>query len=254
MTKTGNKIIELNNVSFAYDRGSKVLENITLSINTGERVGIIGANGTGKSTLFKLLTGLLYADGDIKVGGLEVNKKNLEAIRKRVGFALQDSDNQLFMPTLYDDLVFGPRNYGLSATDAEKAADAALSKMGIMELKNRSNMRMSGGEKRMAAIATILAMNPDIILMDEPSITLDPYNRRKLINNLNTMDQTLLVASHDLDMIYETCERVILIDEHRIKADGPAKEILTDRTLLEGSHLELPLCFQSSIPYNRESN
>ena len=254
MDKSVELVIELNGLHFAYDEKTSVLEDINLKVRKGERIGIIGANGAGKSTLFKLLTGLLTGRGEVMIKGTKLEKKTLCEIRKRMGLVLQDSDNQLFMPTLFDDMAFGPRNYGKSKEETEIAVNKALGMLGIEELKYRSCMRMSGGEKRMAAIATILAMEPEIILMDEPSITLDPYNRRNLINNLNEMDQTLLIASHDLDMILETCERVILIDNAKITADGRAEDILSDKELLEQCHLELPLCFQQAMPYNRDSN
>jgi len=155
---------------------------------------------------------------------------------------LQNSDNQMFMPTVYEDMIFAPLNYGLSREEAEYRVDKALEHLGLMELKYRHNHRMSGGEKRMAAIATILAMEPDVILMDEPTSALDPYNRRIVINTIRGLKQTKLIASHDLDMILDSCERVILLDNGRIVADGPADIILRDRKLLEAHRMELPLC------------
>jgi len=244
-------IIKLDNVGFSYDGKAFVLKDITFMAAAGERIGIIGANGTGKSTLFKIMMGLLTAEGSIEIGGFKLNRKNLAEIRKKTGLVLQDSDNQLFMPTLFDDMMFGPMNYGKSAEESEACVNRALSQLEIEHLKDRGVGRMSGGEKKLASIAVIMAMEPEIILMDEPSTGLDPYNRRRLINNLNAMTQTLLIASHDLDMILETCERVILIDEGRIIADGPAPVILKDEKLLTERHLELPLCFQTCMPYNK---
>ena len=237
-------IIEINNASFAYEADHTVIKNLTLNIAKGESVGLIGANGTGKSTLLKMLMGLLGHRGSVKVLGLEVEKKNLAAIRQKLGFVFQDSDSQLFMPTVYDDLAFAPRNYGLSPEETEKAVDEALSRLDIMELKYKQNYKMSGGEKRMACIAVALAMKPEVLLMDEPSNALDPYNRCTLINNLNRIGETKLIASHDLDMILQTCERVVLMDKSGIRADGAAREILTDKELLESCRLELPLCMQ----------
>ncbi len=237
-------MIQIKHVSFSYDKKTPVITDLNLSINAGERVGLIGANGTGKSTFLKMLTGLLGHEGSLQVCGMEVEKKNLAAVRRKLGFVFQDSDSQLFMPTVYDDLAFGPRNYGMSSEEVEKCVDEALERTGIPHLKYRENYKLSGGEKRMVSIATILAMKPEIILMDEPSIALDPYNRRTLINNLNTLTETKLIASHDLDMILDTCDRVILMDHGTIRADGPVREILLDKELLESSHLELPLRFQ----------
>lgn len=237
-------MIKIENASFGYDKEHKIISNLNLQIQEGEKVGLIGANGTGKSTLLKMLTGLIGHEGSIKVCGLEVEKKNLPEIRKSLGFVFQDSDSQLFMPTVYDDIAFGPRNYGMKKEEIEACVDQALERTGISHLKYKENYKMSGGEKRMACIATILAMKPRIILMDEPSIALDPYNRRNLINNLNSMPETKLIASHDLDMILDVCDRVILMNQGAICADGPADKILTDQTLLEPCHLELPFCYQ----------
>ncbi|MDO4617568.1 MAG: ABC transporter ATP-binding protein [Lachnospiraceae bacterium] len=246
-----NNVIELKGASFAYDKEHPILCNLSFRIQRGESVGLIGANGTGKSTLMKLLTGLLGHQGQVQVLGKEVEKKNLPEIRKSLGFVFQDSDSQLFMPTVYDDIAFAPRNYGMSREEVEQRVDEALERAEITHLKYKQNYKMSGGEKRMACIAVVMAMKPEIVLLDEPSITLDPYNRRTLINNLNEMTETKLIASHDLDMIYETCERVILMDQTGIRADGPAEEILRDRALLEECHLELPFCFSDPKPRKR---
>ncbi|MBQ0000167.1 MAG: ABC transporter ATP-binding protein [Clostridiales bacterium] len=238
------KAIEVTDAGFAYEKGLPVIRNLSLSIEEGESVGLIGANGCGKSTLMKMLSGLIGHEGSIRICGTEVEKKNLAQIRKQLGYVFQDSDSQLFMPTVFDDMAFAPRNYGMGKEDVEKAVDEALERTGITHLKYKQNYKMSGGEKRMACIATILAMRPEIVLMDEPSITLDPYNRRTLIRNLNDMKETKLIASHDLDMILETCERVILMDGSGIRADGDAEHILKDKALLEECHLELPFCLQ----------
>ena len=238
------KMIEFQNVSFSYDGEGPVVENLSFTIQDGESVGLIGANGAGKSTIMKLLLGLLSGKGQILVDGLAVNKQNLPAIRQKIGFVLQDSDNQMFMPTVYEDMIFGPRNYGLSKEETEQRVDAVLNRLGLVELKHRYNHKISGGEKRMAAIATILTMEPETILMDEPSTALDPVNRRTVINTINTLPQTKLIASHDLDMILDTCQRVILLSHGKIAADGPAERILRDQALLEANRMELPFCLQ----------
>ncbi|MBQ1465421.1 MAG: ABC transporter ATP-binding protein, partial [Eubacteriaceae bacterium] len=235
---------EFRNVSFGYDRTSPVIRDLSFKINDGETVGLIGANGAGKSTVMKLILGLLSGEGEILLDGVEVKKETLSDIRKKIGFVLQDSDDQMFMPTVYEDMIFGPMNYGMSREEADKKADEVLEKLGITGLKHRHNHRLSGGEKRMAAIATILAMEPEVILMDEPTAALDPYNRRIVINAVNGLSQTRIITSHDLDMIMDTCERVILLSSGRIAADGPAETILRDRALLEENRLELPLCLQ----------
>ena len=217
---------------------------MSFSIGKGESVGLIGANGAGKSTIMKLLLGLLSPDsGRVLIDSTEVKKETLAEIRAKLGFVLQNSDNQMFMPTVYEDMIFGPLNYGLPRDEVDRRVDEVLERLGLEYLKNRYNHRISGGEKRMAAIATILAMEPEAILMDEPTSALDPYNRRIVINTIRELGQTKLIASHDLDMILDTCDRVILISGGRVAADGEAMEILTDRELLEANRMELPFCF-----------
>ncbi len=236
-------MIEFDQVSFEYEKGKPVLTDVSFSVEPGESVGLIGANGAGKSTILKLILGLIRpTSGTVNVFGLETVKENLAGIRKRAGFVLQDPDDQMFMPTVLDDMLFAPLNYGMSREEAEAKADAVLKELGLEYLKERYNHRISGGEKRMAAIATILTMEPEMILMDEPSSSLDPYNRRKVIDTVKALPQTRLITSHDLDMILDTCSRVILISGGRIAADGPAEEILTDKALLEANRMELPLC------------
>ena len=237
-------MIEFRNVSFSYESDTPVVEDLSFTIQPGEAVGLIGANGAGKSTIMKLLLGLLWGSGEIVLDGLTMNKQNLPRIRQKVGFVLQDSDNQMFMPTVYEDMIFGPRNYGLSKAEAENRVDEVLNRLGLQSLKHRYNHKISGGEKRMAAIATILAMEPETILMDEPSTALDPVNRRAVINTINSLPQTKLIASHDLDMILDTCQRVILLSHGKIAADGDTETILRDKSLLEANRMELPFCLQ----------
>ena len=237
-------MLEFRDVSFFYEAGIRVLDHLNFSIRKGESVGLIGANGAGKSTIMKRMLGLLQGEGQIFVDGLPVEKKNLPVIRQKIGFVLQDSDNQMFMPTVYEDMIFGPMNYGLSKEEAEKRVDRVLRELNLEELKHRHNHKLSGGEKRMAAIATILAMEPEMVIMDEPSTALDPCNRRTVINTINRLPQTKLIASHDLDMILDTCQRVILLSHGRIAADGAADTILRDKELLEANRMELPFCLQ----------
>jgi len=237
-------MIVCQKVGYSYDRERRALEDITFSIARGESVGLIGANGAGKSTLMKALLGLLPAEGRILVDGIPVEKATLPRIRRKLGFVLQNSDNQMFMPTVYEDMLFAPLNYGLSRQEAEARVDDALDRLGLQALKHRHNHRISGGEKRMAAIATILAMGPEALLMDEPTAALDPFNRRLVIDIIRGLPQTRLITSHDLDMILDTCDRVILLAGGRIAADGPAEALLRDRALLEANRLELPLRLQ----------
>lgn len=241
-------MIEFDNVSFAYESGAPVIKGLSFRIEDGEAVGLIGANGAGKSTIMKLVLGLVQGEGRILVDDIEVNKDNLGKIRKKLGFVLQNSDNQMFMPTVYEDMMFGPLNYMVSREDADKKVNEVLDRLGLQYLKNKYNHKISGGEKRMAAIATILAMNPDTILMDEPTSSLDPFNRRTVIRTICGLSQTKIITSHDLDMIMDTCSRVILLSKGCIAADGPVQEILRNRNLLEAHRMELPLRLQHSQP------
>ena len=234
-------MIEFQNVSFSYEKERPVLRDLSFRIETGEAVGLIGANGAGKSTVMKLLLGLLDGEGKILVDGVEVGRDTLGEVRRKLGFVLQNSDNQMFMPTVYEDMIFAPLNYGLTREEADARVDAVLARLGLEELKQRYNHKISGGEKRMAAIATVLAMEPEAVLMDEPSSALDPYNRRVVINTIRELPQTKLMTSQDLDMILDTCSRVILLSRGGVAADGPAEEILRDRALLEANRMELPL-------------
>ena len=240
-------MLKVEHVSFSYEKGPPVLEDLSFHIAPEERVGLIGANGAGKSTLMKLFLGLHPCrQGEIYVGGNLVSRENLQQVRRTLGFVLQDSDNQMFMPTVFEDMMFAPLNNGLSREDAEERVDAVLERLGLTELKHRYNHKISQGEKRMAAIATILAMDPAVLLMDEPTTALDPYNRRKVIRTIRTLPQTILIASHDLDMILDTCGRVLLLSQGRLAADGPADVILRDRELLEKNRMELPLCLSGT--------
>ena len=235
-------MIEFKDVSFSYERGTPVIEHLSFRIEAGQSVGLIGANGAGKSTVMKLLLGLVSGEGEVLVDGTPVQKTTLSQIRRKLGFVLQNSDHQMFMPTVYEDMMFAPLNYGVPRDQAEQRVDAVLAQLGLEDLKHRHNHRISGGEKRMAAIATILAMEPEAILMDEPTAALDPYNRRIIINTIRDLKQTKLITSHDLDMILDTCERVILLSDGKIVADGRADDILRNRELLEANRMELPFC------------
>lgn len=239
-------MIRFEDVSFTYEKGQPILSSLSFRICDGEAVGLIGANGAGKSTLMKVLLGLLPHEGRIFVDDLEVNRQNLRAVRRKLGFVLQNADNQMFMPTVYEDIMFAPLNNGMKREEAEAKTDEVLEALGISALKHRHNHRLSGGEKRMAAIAAVLAMSPEAVLMDEPTAALDPYNRRVVIETVNALSVTKVITSHDLDMILDTCERVILLSNGHIAADGSAKEVLGNRALLEANRLELPLCLQGN--------
>ena len=238
--------IDVEHLSFGYEKGSEILSQISLHAAQSDSIGLIGANGVGKSTFLKLLVGLyLDFEGTIRIGNLPVERSTLPAIRSKIGYVFQDSDSQLFMSTAYEDIAFAPRNYGLPESEVQSRVEQALRLTGIENLRDKQIYKMSGGEKKLVSIATILSMTPDIILMDEPSIALDPRNRRNLIHILNTFDHLKIIASHDLDLILDTCERTILMSDGKIICDGSTKEILTDKELLEANGLELPFCLQS---------
>lgn len=230
--------ISVSNLSFSYEKNLKTLEHINIEAGENESIGIIGANGVGKSTLLKLMVGLYTNfEGTIRVEGIPMEKNMLSKIREKIGYVFQDSDSQLFMSTVYDDVAFAPRNYGFREDIVEKRVDGALEMVNISHLKQKHTYKLSGGEKKLASIATILSMTPDIILMDEPSIALDPRNRRNLIAILNQFKHLKIIASHDLDMIEKTCERTILMNNGRIIKDGNTEEILNDKKLLEENGL-----------------
>ncbi|MDD5832591.1 MAG: ABC transporter ATP-binding protein [Clostridiales bacterium] len=234
--------MKLENVTFSYDKSRVILDNVSFSTVQGEHIGIVGANGAGKTTMLKLMVGLLMVQGGrISVGDITVARDTLPQIRKHIGYVFQDSDSQLFMPTVVEDVMFGPRNYGYSEEEAERMAEDAMKLTGSEHLKNRQIHKLSGGEKKLTAIASVLALKPEVIIMDEPTNSLDPGNRRRLINVLNELKCTELIATHDLDMVWDICGRVILLSEGRVAASGPTRDILTDKELLEANGLELPL-------------
>lgn len=238
-------LVELANLSYTYPDGTMALEGVSLRIIHGEAVGLVGANGAGKSTLLKHLSGCLTPmSGTVRVGDSPLTKKTVKDIRRHVGTIFQDSDDQLFMPTVYDDVAFGPINLGLPPEEVALRVKASLEQVGAVHLAERPPYRLSGGEKKAVAIATVLAMEPDILIMDEPSASLDPKARRQLINLLKTFTHTKLIATHDLDLVLDLCERTIIMHDGRLVADGPTREIFADEALLEANNLEKPLSMQ----------
>lgn len=237
--------IDVEQLSFAYENGYPAIKNVSFHGKEQDSIGIIGANGAGKSTLLKILIGLNPGfSGSVRILGLPVEKKNLAQIRSRVGYVFQDSDSQLFMTTVFEDVAFAPKNYGLSAPEVKRRAEEALRLVGAGHLKDKKIYQLSGGEKKLAALAAVLAMTPGILLMDEPSAALDPGNRRHLIRLLRSLDCLKVIASHDLDLVLDTCKRTILLGKGELIRDGLTEDILTDRRLLEENGLELPLRFQ----------
>ncbi|MBF0232732.1 MAG: ABC transporter ATP-binding protein [Desulfamplus sp.] len=238
-------IVQADNLHYTYPDGTLGLDNINFKIHHGESVALVGSNGAGKSTLLLHLIGCLTPTrGDIRIGDYPLNKKNLKSIRRSVGMVFQDPDDQLFMPTVFDDVAFGPINLGLPEAEIEKRVTAALETVGVPHLIKRSPQKLSGGEKRSVAIATVLATTPDILIMDEPSSNLDPASRRRLIHLLKTFTHTKIIATHDLDMALEICGRTIVLNNGKIVADGQTKQLFQDVKLLEMSGLEKPLTMQ----------
>ncbi len=237
--------IKIVSLSFSYDDKIEILSDIHFDAHGPQSIGIIGANGVGKSTLLKLLVGLLTCPpGTITINTLPLIKNNLHTIRKKIGYVFQDANHQLFMPTVFEDVAFGPRHYGYSPQEIHLYVSQALQKVHMEAFKDKPIYKLSGGQKKLVSIATILSMNPNIILLDEPSSGLDPRNRRHLIDILNDMNLLKIIASHDLDFIYDTCERTLLLSNSTIVADGLTQEILSDEKLLKDHGLELPLRLQ----------
>jgi len=238
-------IVEFRSVSFRYPDGTEALRGVSFRVTHGEAVGVVGANGAGKSTLLMHANGsLLPASGTVVVGDAELTRKTRQEVRKKVGLVFQNPDDQLFMPTVFEDVSFGPLNMGLGREAASERAEEALRAVGCLHLRDKPPHHLSVGQKGAVAIASVMAMRPDILVMDEPASSLDPKSRRALINMLKTFSHSKIIASHDLDLILDICGRCIVIREGRTVADGPALKILSDRALLEENNLELPLSLQ----------
>jgi cobalt/nickel transport system ATP-binding protein len=238
-------IVEVKGLKHTYPDGTPALRNVSLRITHGESVAVIGANGAGKSTLLLHLNGYLTPTaGEIRIGDFPLTRETLPDIRRTVGMVFQNPDDQLFMPTVYDDVAFGPLNLGLPAAEVGECVKAALEKVGAAHLQGKPPYRLSGGEKKRVAIATVLSMSPDILVMDEPTNGLDPCARRQLIGLLKDFRHTRIFTSHDLDMVLELCERTIVLHEGEVKADGATRDIFRDAALLAECRLEKPLSMQ----------
>ena len=238
-------IFEFRDVRYRYPDGTEALKGVSFQVTHGESVGIVGANGAGKSTLLLHMNGLLLpTSGEVTIGEVPLGKGTRGEIRRKVGIIFQNPDDQLFMPTVLEDVAFGPLNLGMSPKAAGELAREALRRVNALELRDKPPHHISGGQKSAVAIASVLAMNPDILVMDEPAASLDPKSRRLLIALLRSFSHSKIVASHDLDLILDVCARCIVVREGAVAADGPAEEILSDRDLLEANSLELPLSLQ----------
>lgn len=238
-------IIELQGVHYSYPDGTRALNGISFRIVHGESVGIVGANGAGKSTLLLQINGtLLPTRGSVSIGETILSKKTAKEIRKKIGFVFQDPDDQIFMPTVFEDVAFGPLHLGWTLENVEQSAIKALEQVNCLHLKDRPPHRLSLGQRRSISIASVISMDPDILIMDEPSSNLDPRSRRQLIQLLKKFDHSKMLASHDLDMVMQLCDRTIILNEGTVVADGKTLELFSNETLLEENGLEKPLSMQ----------
>jgi len=238
-------LVEARGLCYTYPDGTRALVDLTFRITHGESVAVVGANGAGKSTLLLHLNGCLTPSvGEVRIGDFPLTAATLPDVRKTVGMVFQDPDDQLFMPTVEEDVAFGPRNLGLGEEEVTARVRQALERVGALELAKRPPHRLSAGEQRAVAFATVLAMSPSILVLDEPTATLDPRARRRVIDQLQGFEHTKIVATHDLDMVLEVCDRTIVLADGRICADAPSAEIFTDQQLLEECGLELPMSMQ----------
>jgi cobalt/nickel transport system ATP-binding protein len=232
--------IEVEHLSFSYPDGHPALADVSLHIAPGEKVALVGPNGAGKSTLVLHLNGILTGQGRVTVCGLEVGEKTLGRVRAAVGLVFQNPDDQLFSPTVYEDVAFGPLYQGLGTDEVTARVSSALASVSMQSYARRISHHLSVGEKKRIAIATVLSMNPEVLVLDEPTSGLDPRARRSLIHLLNDLPMTMLVSSHDLAMVRELLPRMIIMDEGRIVADGLTEELMKDGKLLGAHGLEKP--------------
>jgi cobalt/nickel transport system ATP-binding protein len=243
-------VIEALDISFTYPGGMEALRGVSFRIGHGEAVGIIGCNGAGKSTLLLHLNGYLTPHhGEVRVGDVPLTRQTVAMARRAVGLVFQDADDQLFMATVFEDVAFGPLNLGLTDCEVGRRVLAALDRVGMTHLRDRPPHRLSAGEKRAVAIATVLAMEPGILVMDEPSSNLDPRGRRRLIELLRSFEHTRIIATHDLEMVVEICSRVIVLDGGKVVADGLTRDILNDETMMHAHGLERPHILRHSHPH-----
>lgn len=242
--------IHVAGLTYIYPRGPKALDNINFDTSAGESIGLIGPNGAGKTTLFLCLAGVLHiGPGMARLGGLDpAQPEDRRRLPAKVGIVFQNSDDQLFHTNVFDDVAFGPLNLGLTGAEVRNRVAQALEEVGMTGMEQRVPFHLSGGEKRRVALAGVLAMQPDILLLDEPSMYLDPRGRRELIRVINRLPVTKVIASHDLEMIRETCSRILMLDAGRLVADGSIVKVLSDAELMNAHELEVP----HSLTHHRE--
>ncbi|MGH3318235.1 MAG: energy-coupling factor ABC transporter ATP-binding protein [Nocardioidaceae bacterium] len=237
-------VLDVRGLAYAYSDGHQALYGVDLHVHRGERVALLGPNGAGKTTLVLHLNGILTPGrGSVEVCGLPVSRPNLQEIRRRVGVVFQDPDDQLFMPTVRDDVAFGPANLGIRGAELEARVADALDRVGMGAFADRPPHHLSFGQRRRVAVATVLAMRPEILVLDEPSSNLDPTSRRELADILRGLDVTVLMVTHDLPYALELCPRSVVLSDGVIVADGPTDEVLTDEAMMRAHRLELPFGF-----------
>ena len=231
-------VLEMDDVSFSYRPGREVLKRVSFSVKRAEQVALIGANGAGKSTLLKLFVGLIAPQsGNVEVCGMPVGKKNINAVRRAAGYVFQDAESQLFLSNVWEDVAFGPKNEGIEEDEVRRRTEAALSAVGMSSLAGEHVYRLSGGQKRLASIATVLSLRPEVLLLDEPTLALDPRNRRMVIRVLSGLPCAKLIATHDLDFVRDACSRVLVMADGEIAAEGAPADILGNLELLEAAGL-----------------
>ena len=236
--------LQINDLNFSYPDGYEALKNINLEINKGDTLGVLGPNGAGKTTFILHLNGILgNLDDSIYINNLSINEDNLKKIREKVGIVFQDPDDQLFMPTVLEDVMFGPKNFGYTNEEAESKAIEALEKVKMKEFLNKPPHHLSFGQKRKVAIASVIAINPELIVLDEPSSNLDPASRRELIEILKNLDVTIILVTHDLPMALEICDESIILNNGEIKTRDKTYTILTNEEIMKENRLELPFGF-----------
>ena len=241
MHGTLQPILEFSGTRYSYPDGTEALRGVDLQVMPGERIALLGPNGAGKSTLMLHANGVLRASaGSVSVGGVAISDSTVRTVRARVGLVFQDPDDQLFMTTVYDDVAFGPRNMGLERARAEERVHEALHAVELADVASKAGQHLSFGQKKRVALATVLSMRPDLLVLDEPTSNLDPRARRHMIELLRGLNATMLVATHDMDLAWALCDRAVVLDEGRIAAAGTREEILTDEALLSHHGLELP--------------
>ncbi len=243
-------VLDVRGLAYAYPDGHQALYGVDLTLQRGERVAMLGPNGAGKTTLVLHLNGILTAGaGAVRVSGLDVTGRDLREVRRRVGLVFQDPDDQLFMPTVRDDVAFGPRNLGLRGAALDAAVTAALEQVGMAAYADRPPHHLSFGQRRRVAVATVLAMQPELLVLDEPSSNLDPASRRELADIVRSLDVTVLMVTHDLPYALELCPRAVVLSDGVVVADGPTGALLADEALMRAHRLELPFGFDpSTVP------